>query len=433
MYPLNKAGSAELPYTDDDKFKQHIKWRFDREEIQSHSLTKGNGEDYILRVERNKVHNIKDDETENFKRELHDIRMHARSHLTKADKSDKVRAVYGVPCTVIYTEIMILWPLMAHLKSLDGSFIAWGYETFRGGLEKVKREMEGYDLVFTLDFTTFDKLIPFWMIDDVHDIWKSFYTIGPYYEDDPNYPNPGTTKERIDRLWNFVNYSVKHSIYRAPDGSRYARKHSGFPSGLLQTQLLGSSCNLLMITYALKKMGFKEAEFKIKVLGDDSCIGLKTSDDPKEILTRISNICKEKFNAIINVEKSTYSVGTSSLQFLSYKFQDGAVVRVNNDLLGKLVYPEKAHFSVETTKSRASGIMISNLGFDEKVHAVCTSIIDYLRDIELTDKGLNWYDRERFNELRKLINMQPTRHDLFKLALTPQTNIRDENFDKFIR
>nr|UUV42386.1 MAG: RNA dependent RNA polymerase [Palkane alphapartitivirus 1] len=143
---------------------------------------------------------------------VHDIRMHARSHLTKVDKEDKVRAVYGVPCTVIYAEIMIFWPLMAHLKSQENSFIAWGYETFRGGLEKLRLEVHNYDVHLSLDFSTFDKLIPFWLIDDIYQIFISLYELGPYYEDDPDYPDPATNPQRIKNIWEFVLFllNIQH-------------------------------------------------------------------------------------------------------------------------------------------------------------------------------------------------------------------------------
>nr|UUV42387.1 MAG: putative RNA dependent RNA polymerase [Palkane alphapartitivirus 2] len=432
MYDLNKSGSAELPYTADPNFKKHVLKRFEKGEIVNQLLTKGNGENFILFKERGKLHQIKDQILPHEKL-LHDIRMHARSHLTKVEKEDKVRAVYGVPCTVIYAEIMIFWPLLAHLKEQENSFIAWGYETFRGGLEKLRIEVHDYDLHLSLDFSTFDKLIPFWLIDDIYQIFISLYELGPYYEDDPDYPNPKTNPQRIKNIWEFVLYSVKHSTYRAPDGSRYQRKHSGFPSGLLQTQLLGSCCNYVMIVTALNILGFSENQFSIKVLGDDSCVSLRTQKPPQDIIRDISLICKQFFNAIINTDKSTFSVGTSNLQFLSYKLDKGAVIRVNDDLLGKLVYPEKAHFTRETTRSRALGILISNLGYDEHIHIVCCNIIEKLSEYAYTTKGLNWYDQQRLEILKKFTNQIPSRHDLFIMALTPLPKLTDTNFNKYLR
>nr|UUV42378.1 MAG: putative RNA dependent RNA polymerase [Kuusamo alphapartitivirus] len=432
MYDLNKSGSAELPYTECPDFKKHVAKQFAEGKIVNHALTKGNGENFILFKERCKLHQIKDQILPKEKL-LHDIRMHARSHLTTSDKEDKVRAVYGVPCTVIYAEIMIFWPLLAHLKSQENGFIAWGYETFRGGLEKLRREVHDYDIHLSLDFSTFDKLIPFWLIDDIYQVFMSLYEFGPYYEDDPDYPDPSTDPKRIKNIWEFVLYAVKHSIYRAPDGSRYSRRHSGFPSGLLQTQLLGSCCNYVMIVTALYSIGFTENDFSIKVLGDDSSISIRTQKPPSDILNEISAISKQLFNARINVAKSTYSVGTSNLQFLSYKLNNGAVTRVNDDLLGKLVYPEKAHFTRETTKSRALGILVSNLGYNEYVHIICCEILNKLSDVTYSSRGLNWYDQKRLEFIQKFVKNQPTRHDLFVMALTPQPNLKDENFDKYIR
>lgn len=432
MYDLNKSGSAELPYVEDQRFKDYVNYRFENQEISTRALTKGNGENFILRNERVKIHQIKDRSLK-FSQLSQHIRMHARSHLTTSDKEDKVRAVYGAPCTMIYSEIMTLWPIIARLRSQENCFIAWGYETFRGGLERLRLDMSKYDIILTLDYSTFDKLLPFWLFDDIHNIWHSLYEIGPYYEDDPNYPNPGTDPSRINNIWQFMNRYLKRAIYRAPDGSLYTRNHSGLPSGLLQTQLLGSCCNFIMCVSALFSLGFDESQFEIKVLGDDSAIGLKTNLDPNYIIDEISKFCAKYFNAIINTDKSSFSRGTSSLSFLSYKLQDGAVIRNHSDLLGKLVYPENKHFSVSSTKSRAVGILMANLGYDPIVHAVCEDIINYLTDVELTTTQLGWYDSQILKYYIENFKKTPTRDELFNIALKPLGNIPDTNFTKFIR
>nr|UUV42383.1 MAG: RNA dependent RNA polymerase [Palkane alphapartitivirus 1]UUV42385.1 MAG: hypothetical protein [Palkane alphapartitivirus 1] len=188
-----------------------------------------------------------------------------------------------------------------------------------------------------------------------------------------------------------------------------------------------------MIVTAMNILGFNESDYSIKVLGDDSCISIRTQKPPCDIINEISIISKQLFNAIINTNKSTYSVGTSNLQFLSYKMTNGAVTRVNDDLLGKLVYPEKAHFTRETTKSRALGILISNLGYNEYIHAICCDIITKLSEYAYTTRGLNWYDQKKLDFIKKYTKDLPTRHELFIMALTPLPNVTDENFDKFIR
>jgi len=430
-YDLNKSGSAELPYVTDPKVRRAVTKLYQAGEITNNSLSKGNCFNIILMKERGRIHQIKYKELK-YEQLMYDTRMHARSYLSTLLK-EKLRAVYGVFCTLIFVEIMTLWPLIAFLKSTD-SMIAWGYETFKGGLERLRQNVIGFTYHFSLDFSTFDKLLPFWLFDDVYTIWMSYYEFGPYYEDDPRYPNPSCDPNKLYNLWEYMNFCLKHQFYRAPDGSRYKRSHSGLPSGMLQTQLLGSFCNAIIVLSALAHIGIDLDTVYFKVLGDDGhfSIVLKYSLTPKN-LEDIAKYCKFHFNAIINVDKSVFQVGSEHLQFLSYKFHNGAVRRVTDDLICKLIYPERANFNVQTTKSRAFGIMIANLGYDPLIHAVCIDILEYLENVELTDKGLDWYDRTKFIEIMKSFKGFPSRSDLFKLARTPKYEYGDPNFIKYIR
>lgn len=429
-YDWNNTGSAELPYVKDKRFIRYVNLRFDRKETTNASLTKGNGMNYILEKERIKVHQIKD-QTFSNQEMLYDTRMHARSYVHELTKDPKVRAVYGVCCTLLFIEIMLLWPLMDHMK--HNSFIAWGYETFNGGLERLRQQVISYSYHFSLDFSIFDKLLPFWLLLDIHKIWQSFSELGPYYEDDPRYPNPSTDPNRIRNLWNFMTESIFNMVYRAPDGSRYRRRHSGLPSGLMQTQLIGSFANAIMVLSALHYLGIPFSDVSFKTLGDDGTFSItyihRLSLDHLET---ISQYVKRTFNAIINVDKSVFLTGSSMLQFLSYRFYNGAVRRVNDDLIIKLLYPEKAHFSVETTKSRALGILVANLGFDPEVHAICLDILQYLNSVEYKTTGLDWYDRARIEAILTKMKQTPSRHELYALARTVNLCTEQSNFQKYI-
>lgn len=430
FYDLNKSGSAGLPYVTDPKVKRAVRQRYEAKEIQNPSLSKGNCMNIILEKERVRIHQIKDRLLPNEKL-MYDTRMHARSHLTDSTKN-KVRAVYGVFCTLIFTEIMLLWPLIAYLKSFD-SMIAWGYETFKGGLEKLKRATIGFTYHFSLDFSTFDKLLPFWLFDDIYEKWMSYYDFGFYYDDDPDWPNGETDPERIYNLWEYMNYCLKFQIFRAPDGSRHQREHSGLPSGMLQTQLLGSFCNAIIVLSALAHIGIDLDTVFFKVMGDDGTFSIILKYSlTSTALKEIALYCKIHFNAIINIDKSIFNEGSENIQFLSYKFNKGAVLRVNDDLIGKLLYPEYAHFSVETTKSRAYGIMIANLGYDPLVHKVCIDILEHLKDVELSNKRLDWHDKLKLETIINQFKKFPTRQELFSISRTPNYEFGDPNFLKYI-
>lgn len=431
FYDLNKSGSAGLPYVTDKHVKQYVRKRFENGEIDNLSLSKGNCINIILEKERVRIHQIKDNLLPPNKL-IYDTRMHARSHLTISSK-DKIRAVYAACCTIIFVEIMLLWPLIASLKSHD-SMIAWGYETFKGGLERLRQNVSGHTYHFSLDFTTFDKLLPFWLFDDIYEIWISYYDLGFYYDDDPNWTNSSTDPERLLNLWEYLKYSLKNQVYRAPDGSRHSRTHSGLPSGMLQTQLLGSFCNAIIVLSALASLGIDLHTVYFKVLGDDGHFSIVLNYEISVTdLTKIGLYCKSHFNAIINIEKSILNFGSGNLQFLSYQLHNGAIRRVNDDLIGKLLYPERAHFDIKTTKSRALGIMIANLGYDPLIHKVCLDILQHLSNIEASTNDLDWYEKQKISTILTKFDKFPTRQELFTIARTPDFELGDLNFNKYIR
>ena len=118
------------------------------------------------------------------------------------------------------------------------------------------------------------------------------------------------------------------------------------------------------------------------------------------------------------------------MSFLSYELFNGAVRRVNNDLLGKLLFPEKYSFKPSTTKNQDLGILVVNLGFCPLIHSICCEIIKYLNDVEYS-QTLDWYDEQKFGHFVRRSDY-PSRSQLFLLALKIQGNLDSDNFDKFI-
>uniref|UniRef100_A0A8J9SKC2 RdRp n=1 Tax=viral metagenome TaxID=1070528 RepID=A0A8J9SKC2_9ZZZZ len=414
--PFNKSSSPGLPYVNMKEFHEYVKYRFDTGKAPNKQLTKSNGLNIILDKERVKVHQIK--EGQSYYELLPMTRIYARSHLVDKSEEDKVRAVYASPMTLQCVEMMLLFPMVNHLMNKEAPFIAWNYATFTGGLHKLQREFRSYESFVSFDFSKFDKRIPYSLIDKVHALWKSMYNLGPYYTDDPLYPRPSTDPIRIERLWTFMNDAIKHGIFVAPDGSKYKRRHSGLPSGAYQTQILGSCANYLMITSALLAVGLKPNQFKLKILGDDSCVAmnLPISEVPL-LITKVAEYVSTHFNAIINAKKTTFGLLNYEVSFLSYTMLKGVVKRTRNDLLGKLMYPEDGQYQVQKTKSRALGIMIANLGHCRITHEVCAEILRTLTHVEYNLDELNYFDQERLAfAMNKFSDRIPDRSELAKLA-----------------
>ena len=76
--------------------------------------------------------------------------------------------------------------------------------------------------------------------------------------------------------------------------------------------------------------------------------------------------------------------------------------------------------------------MIANLGYDPLVHKVCIDILEYLKDVELSNKRLDWYDKLKFETIINQFKKFPTRQELFSIARTPNYEFGDPNFLKYI-
>lgn len=96
----------------------------------------------------------------------HDIRppdclAYVRSHVCDIGDS-KIRAVWGYPATVLFGEAVFALPLLRAYKR--GGPIAYGYETALGGMKKLYDRMCLYPHFTGLDFKSFDKTVPAWLI-----------------------------------------------------------------------------------------------------------------------------------------------------------------------------------------------------------------------------------------------------------------------------
>ncbi|KAM0688535.1 hypothetical protein COBT_000201 [Conglomerata obtusa] len=429
--PQNYASSAELPYIEDDQFREHVAKRLENKEIKNKRPTKGNGMAYIFKNERERIKAIMEGREGFINTSL--TRVHVISPLTKIEQF-KTRLVAGTPYRTILVELMLIHPLNIHLQK-NKNTIAWGYEIYKGGLIRLRDEYSHFNSFINIDFSAFDKRVPHWLIEDIHDLWKSLCHLGEYYTDPSNKSPLRANPSEIERLWRYMTHAATREKFIMPDGHVFERQHSGFGSGLYQTQLLGSHVNFIMINSVMFACGFNASEFEVKVLGDDSVIAFNYSGNLKDFLNIITKHLKNMFNAVVNVEKSVAYRGAENIQFLSYKIVQGEVRRIKDDLLARLLYPERPFYDVETTKTRAYGILISNLGSNPDVHDICIRILDRLRNVKINEEKVSIYDRFRLQTIFKQHSHDyPTRIELKKMATTYGTLYDNEyDFDQYFK
>lgn len=303
----------------------------------------------IFTHNREKIHRIKDGYIKD--RQGNDLRYynqaHARAHLLKSEDPDKIRMVFGVPKLLLMAEAMLLWPIIRHLAEKDGPML-WGFETLKGGWYATHRwfstKRPSISTFLALDWKSFDKKAQFTVIDDIHDVLKSYLTFDEGYHPTIYYPNSTSKAERTNNLWKWMTNAIKHTPDVLPNGDTYVRQHAGIASGFLQTQLLDSMYNALMLLTILSKLDFNIDRLHIKVQGDDSILGLLEYIHPlhqQNLLDMIAFEADRYFGATMNTKKSKISSSLEGLPLLGFTNRMGIPFKERDELIANLLYPER--------------------------------------------------------------------------------------------
>jgi len=418
FYPWSLPVSAEAPFTREKKWTDIIRQRqADGEDIDG-KLTFHNLYNEIFELNRRLVHGIKDKSSQFWTPSGVPIpyeynSLHTRAHLVKQEDEDKLRAVFGVPKLLLMVENMFVWQLQKeYLNEKVDSPMLWGLETFKGGWKRL------YDLiahkrsntVISADWSGFDRLALHEVIDDVHNMWRSWFDFDQGYEPtdatDPNpparlaYQKTTTSEERIQNLWDWMCYSIKHTPIRAESGNLYRWQYNGIASGFQQTQLLDSFVNAIMILTCFSSLGIniESADFLLKVQGDDSLTAFAervAECDGKDFLVCFADEALRRFNSILSVDKTTMGNDPSDVEVLSYRNKHGIAYRDEAELLAHLLYPERSRGPAELAAS-AIGIAYAAMGCSHPVYRVCEDVHNFLtKELEVEPDFREWKWMER--------------------------------------
>lgn len=330
--------------------------------------------------------------------------LHARSHVVSADEPDKIRAVFGVTKLLLMVENMFIWPMQAtYLNDDTKGKLLWGREMIRGGWRKLFTEIHenGKPNTFlSLDWSQFDKRLLFELIDDVHAIWRTYFDFSRY-QPTSFYPNANPRDpERLERLWQWMCYSVKHTPIRLPNNQLWSWNYNGFASGFQQTQLMDSFANTIMILTILAALGIniESDDFWIRVQGDDSLIAFFEQIwflYGPHFLTMIAEASKYYFNAKLSTKKSQLSDRLNGMSVLSFFNDLGLPSRTEEDLLRHLFFPERNQ-DMARTASAALGLAYAASGCSPRFHSLCEYIWNKLvkeKGFNPSDESIQWLER----------------------------------------
>nr|UDL14394.1 MAG: putative RNA-dependent RNA polymerase [Partitiviridae sp.] len=408
-YPWTLNVSAEAPWTYQPQVGRLIQEKQRDGLIDDNRRSFHNLYDEIFIKNRLLIHLIKDGHEHFWTPERTPIpyeftNLHARAHVVDYDEPDKIRAVFGVPKLLLMAEQHFIWPLQeTYLNGHVDSPMLWGNEMIKGGWRKLwnkQTQKLSPNTVLSTDWSQFDKRALHEVIDDVHNIWRSYFTFEEGYVPTNFYPHSTTESWRLENLWKWMCHSIKHTPICLPDGKKYIWTRNGIASGYQQTQLLDSFVNTIMILTILSETGvnIESPNFFIKVQGDDCLIAFDEqmfAQYGTTYLGRLADLALERFNAKLSDKKSQISNDLNGIKVLGYSNILMRPTRTDADLLSHLLYPERSWGLPELAAS-AVGIAWASLACSKTVYLVCKDVHSYLTEklgIKPNPKAYTWLQR----------------------------------------
>lgn len=244
----------------------------------------------------------------------------AYHRIQHGEEGPKTRLVWGYPLSMTILESLFARPLINKLLRNKDSPSAFGFWKMDIACKMIP--IGHMSVRYALDYSKFDATIPARLIDSAFRILRTHFDF-----------NDGED----ERIWNQITHYFIHTDIVMPNGKRY-RKNRGVPSGSYFTQIVDSIVNFICVQYAMISItGQPVKSEKIMVLGDDSYFGFPKLVPLEAVAGAISEL-----GVIINVSKSeVYTEAESKPYFLGSTWYHGMPHREVDDLVRRMVYPEK--------------------------------------------------------------------------------------------
>jgi len=282
-------------------------------------------------------------------------------------------------------ENMFIWNIQKDYLNHKTGRMLWGYETARRGWKRLYNRFthKRFNTVLSIDWSQFDRRALFAIIDDIHLTWKSWFDFSKY-EPTSFYPDGTPNVNEIERLWEWMCYSIKHTPIQLPNGDVYQWKFNGIASGFQQTQLLDSFVNTIMTLTCLSSRGIdiESDNFDYLVQGDDSISVFPEWIQPHQkdqFLLGLRDEALSRFNAKLSHKKSYLGNDLSCVNVLSYSNDNGIAYRDPASLLAHLLYPEHPQ-TLEATIASSIGIAQASMGCSKEVYNTCLDVYTFLTE-----------------------------------------------------
>lgn len=230
----------------------------------------------------------------------------------------KTRMVNMVDMLLIITELQFSRPLQRWFSQ------CWKYAGGKNDSDLndyITVNRQKYKNWISIDYSSYDQMIPGWMIRDAFDILKGMFSEASF--------------EQFSDIWEvLVNDFVHKRILSPWDG--LVSCHDGVPSGDMFTQIIDTVCNMIMIhTYMNSK--HPSNRWDCVICGDDNLIFTDEIVD----LDDLSGYIKRMFGITCHPDKCVVGKSTDYPIFLSREWMTEGAWRHPHELLAKVLYPER--------------------------------------------------------------------------------------------
>ena len=419
-FPWTLNTSAEYPYRESKTWQEYVRQKQRDGDIDDERLSFHNLYNEIFHENRHKVHQIKEGKRPFWDENGNPVPygytyLHSRAHMRIIGDDPKIRAVFGITKLLLMVENMFIWNLQREYlnhRNAQGPLL-WGFETFRSGWQRLVGLLTRKQInsIISADWSGFDHKALHEVIDDVHDMWRSWFDFDQGYEpsvsNTHNYSSTKTNPKRIQRLWDWMCHSLKHTPIVAESGNLYQWLFNGIASGYQQTQLLDSFVNAIMLLTCLSACGIniEGKHFQALFQGDDSITTFPERIEFKSFMNNMSQEAKRRFNANLSPEKTTFGEWFEDIEVLSYKYKDGKAYRDPAELLAHLLYPERPRRANEAAAA-CIGIASAAMGCSQHVYNTCKDVymffVNELKieprfpETDLNDPGRWWIPKIRY-------------------------------------
>lgn len=282
--------------------------------------------------------------------ELADVCLFARAQVAKTD-TNKIRATWGYPLEVYMEEARFFYPVQDFIKSHNHKFhIAYGLEMANGGMTQVNDMCRRHNgKVMVVDWKSFDKTIPSWLIRDAFAILAELVDFAHVLDSDGLVWEVAPHKSR--RRWKkMIDYFVETPI-RTCKGERFLVT-GGVPSGSCWTNIIDSIISCIVLRYVTyQTLGhFPNEEI---FLGDDAVVCLRGNVN----LDDMACVALKQFGMILNVSKSYVTTNIDNVHFLGYFNQAGVPFKNLDFLIASFIRPEHTRYQAVEAAASALGQM----------------------------------------------------------------------------